>query len=248
MTRSLPLLLAALCTMPASAWADTVPDAVAIDPAVHNVLLDNEHVRVFTARASHGAKSPMHSHPPFVFIGLDTARVRLTQPDGAKVLLDTNPGQVMWMAEPMQHSWELLSGELHVIAVEVKSAQRGEVPSPAPRPADDSVTVHPDVHKVLFENEHVRVFDARASVGATSPVHSHPPSVLVPLAVGRLRAQMPDGSRAILDFNPGQVIWMADGAQHKWEILAGNPHVIVIEPKSAQVRTDKKTENADENG
>jgi quercetin dioxygenase-like cupin family protein len=240
MKPSLPLLLAALSTLPASTLAATVPDAVAVDPAVHNVLLDNEHVRVFTARASHGAKSPMHSHPPFVFIGLDTARVRLTQPDGAKALLDTHPGLVMWMGEPMQHSWELLSGELDVIAVEVKSAQRGETPSPSPRPADDSVAVHPDVHKVLFENDHVRVFDARASVGASSAMHSHPPSVLVPLAAGRLRAQMPDGSRAILDFNPGQVIWMADGAQHKWEILAGDPHVIVVEPKSAQLHSDRK--------
>ncbi len=106
----------------ATAAADTPPDAVAIDPDVHHVLLDNEHVRVFEARATHGATSPMHSHPPFVFISLGTARVKLTLPDGNKVIFDTWPGQVLWMPDGMQHSWELLSGDLRVVAVEVKSA------------------------------------------------------------------------------------------------------------------------------
>lgn len=118
------------CALPATASimclaaaADTPPDAVAIDPDVHHVLIDNAQVRVFEARATHGATSPMHSHPPFVFISLGTARVKLTLPDGKDVIFDTWPGQVLWMPDGMQHSWKLLSGDLRVIAVEVKSAQ-----------------------------------------------------------------------------------------------------------------------------
>jgi aspartokinase-like uncharacterized kinase len=38
-------------------------------------------------------------------------------------MLDTFPGQVLWM-DTAEHSWEILSGDIHVIAVEVKSAQR----------------------------------------------------------------------------------------------------------------------------
>jgi quercetin dioxygenase-like cupin family protein len=116
----LPATALALCT---AAAADPPPDAVAIDPDVHHVLLDNEHVRVFEARASHGATSPMHSHPPLVFISLGTARAKLTLPDGKDVIFDMWPGQVLWMPDGMQHSWELLSGDLRVVAVEVKSAQ-----------------------------------------------------------------------------------------------------------------------------
>jgi hypothetical protein len=117
------LAFAAITLLPAlAAAADQAPDAVAIDPDVHRVLFENEHVRVFEARAAHGATSPMHSHPPFVFVSLGTARVKLTLPDGSETLLDTYPGQVMWMGDVMQHSWELLSGELRVVAVEVKSA------------------------------------------------------------------------------------------------------------------------------
>ena len=57
-----------------SASAQKSPDAVIVDPKVHSVLFENDHVRVFEARASYPAASPMHSHPPFVFIGLDFAR------------------------------------------------------------------------------------------------------------------------------------------------------------------------------
>lgn len=116
-------LPAAASTICMAAAADTPPDAVAIDPDVHHVLVDNAHVRVFEARATHGATSPMHSHPPFVFVSLGTARVKLTLPDGKDVIFDTWPGQVLWMPDGMQHSWKLLSGDLRVIAVEVKSAQ-----------------------------------------------------------------------------------------------------------------------------
>lgn len=236
-TSALPLLvsLALACS---AVLADAPPDAVAIDPAVHRVLFENDHVRVFDARASRGAKSPMHSHPPFVFIGLDTARARLTLPDGSKAFVDTHPGQAIWMGEPLQHSWELLAGELHVIAVEIKSTQKGAAPAAVERRADDSVTVDPNVHRVLFENAHVRVLDARASAGTRSPMHSHPPSVLVPVAKGRARMRSPDGSTQIVDFSPGHAVWMADGAQHQWEMLAGNPHAIIVEPKSAHPREE----------
>ena len=50
-----------------SASAQKAKDAVIVDPKVHNVLFENDHVRVFEARASYPAASPMHSHPPFVF-------------------------------------------------------------------------------------------------------------------------------------------------------------------------------------
>jgi len=89
-----------------SASAQKPQDAVIVDPKVHNVLFENDHVRVFEARASHPASSPMHSHPPFVFIGLETGRVKMRLGDGKPAMLDLNPGQVMWVGDGMEHSWE----------------------------------------------------------------------------------------------------------------------------------------------
>lgn len=228
---ALALMVAVVFALPAA--AQKAPDAVAVDPAVHNVILENEHVRVFDARASRAAKSPMHSHPPFVFIGLDHARVRLTQRDGQRVLLDIYPGQVMWMGETIEHSWELLSGNIHVIAVEIKSALKGTPPPAVKYRADDSVAVSPDVHRVIAENEHVRIFDGRATAGDRSPMHSHPPTLLVMLGHGRGRLTLPDGKTVAVDYTPGQVMWTGEGMQHSWVMLAGDPRVIAIEPKSA---------------
>ena len=219
------------------------PDAVTIDPKVHNVLFENDHVRVFEARASIPVASPMHSHPPLVFIGMETGRVKMGLPDGKKTMFDVYPGQVFWAGDGLVHSWELISGRVRVIAVEVKSALKPPAgPLPAvTRKANDAVTADPDVHNVLLENDHVRVFDGRAAKGRKSPMHSHSPFVFVSLGTARMSLSLPDGKTAIFDTYPGQVIWM-ENAEHSWEILSGEVHVIAVEVKSAvraaRARTD----------
>jgi len=45
--------------------------------------------------------------------------------------------------------------------------------------AKDSTTVDPEVHRVVFENDHVRVIDARAAKGWMSAMHSHPPMLVI---------------------------------------------------------------------
>jgi hypothetical protein len=135
----------------------------------------------------------------------------------------------------MEHSWELLSGKVRVIGVEVKSALKPSAVAltPVSRKASDPVTVDPDVHHVLLENDHVRVFDARATKGRKSPMHSHSPFVFVSLGTARLNLTLPGGKNALLDTYPGQVMWL-DNAEHAWEILSGDLHVIAVEVKAAQ--------------
>lgn len=116
------LVGASFCVGVAATSAQTVPDATVVDPDVHKVALENEHVRVLQALASPGWKSPMHSHPPLLLVSLGTGRVRFTYPDGKKELFDLRPGSLFWI-DGIEHSWELLSGEVNVVAVEVKAAK-----------------------------------------------------------------------------------------------------------------------------
>jgi hypothetical protein len=102
--------------------AQEVKDATIADPDVHQVTLDNDHVRVFRALATAGHKSPMHSHPPMLIVSLGTARMRVTQADGKQQILDLAPGAALWI-DGAVHSWELLAGELNVVGVEVKAAK-----------------------------------------------------------------------------------------------------------------------------
>jgi hypothetical protein len=222
--------------LPIAAVAQLPPDdAVAVDPDVHSVILDNEHLRIFDARASKGTKSPMHTHPPMVLVSIGKTRFRMTAADGKAAIFDLNPGDVRWV-EGARHSWELLAGELHAIGVEIKSAQKdGAPPAPAAEQRKDTaVLADPDVHHVIMENPHVRVFEGRTSHGRTSPMHSHPPTLLVSLDWARMKLTLPDGKSAIHDFSPGQVVWLGEGGMHSWETVAGNTRVIAIEVKSAQ--------------
>jgi mannose-6-phosphate isomerase-like protein (cupin superfamily) len=226
-----------------SASAQKSPDAVSVDPKVHSVLFENDHVRVFEARATYPASSPMHSHPPFVFIGMDNARAKMRLADGKTVFLDVYPGQVLWVGDGMEHSWDLMSGRVRVIAVEVKSARKpvaGALPA-VTRKANDAVAVDPDVHHVLLENDHVRVFDARAGKGRKSPMHSHPGFVFISLGTARLNMTLPDGKNVIFDTYPGQVMWM-DNVEHAWELLSGEVQVIAVEVKSAQRAPKARTD------
>jgi hypothetical protein len=221
-----------LVAVHATAFALPPTDAAAVDPDVHAVVLENDFIRVFDARASRGTKSPMHTHPPMVLVSVGKARLRLTQADGKSSILDLNPGQVRWVPGA-QHAWELIAGELHAIGVEIKSAQTSGVPPASQLKANDAVTVDPAVHHVLFDNPHVRVYEGRASYGRRSPMHSHPPLAVVGIDWLRLKFTQPDGKDTIFDFSPGQVAWLPEGAEHSWEAIAGNGRVIVIEAKAA---------------
>ncbi len=107
----------------ATAVAQKSKDATIVDPDVHQVVLENEYIRVLEARAAPGWKSPMHAHPPLLLISLSSARLKVHTPEGKTQIVDFRPGMVVWRDKPVEHSWELLAGDLHAIAVEVKSAQ-----------------------------------------------------------------------------------------------------------------------------
>jgi hypothetical protein len=117
-----------LCLASWAARAEEIRDGVVADPEAHQVVLENEYVRVFEAMAAPGHKSPMHSHPPILLVSLDDARVKMTLPDGKTQIFDLKPGAVHWFGGGAQHSWELLSGNLHVFGIEIKGAK----PTPPP--------------------------------------------------------------------------------------------------------------------
>jgi hypothetical protein len=100
-------------------------DAVLIDPESHQVILENDHVRVVENLSSVGKTSPMHTHGTMLIVSLDRARLRFTMAGQDPVIFDLHPGQVLWLEDP-DHAWEVLAGQLHVVAVEVKSAAKSD--------------------------------------------------------------------------------------------------------------------------
>jgi quercetin dioxygenase-like cupin family protein len=232
MKRALGLCSLLLLVTASAASTQERRDAVAVDPTHHHVILENDHVRVFEVLAAPGARSPMHTHAPTVVVSLSKARASMTGPDGATVIFDLNPAQVLWL-ENAEHSWNLLSGQVHVIGVEVKAAQRGDTPTVLPQDPRDAVAVDPTHHQVILENDYVRVLEALVAPGAKSPMHTHPPLLAISLSKARLNMTGPDGATVIFDLNPAQVFWI-ENAEHSWEMLSGQAHVIGVEVKSAR--------------
>lgn len=122
MKRSVLLVVAVLTGVSAIAQAQGSKDAVVVDPTHHHVIMENDRVRVFEVLAKPGDTSAMHTHPALVAVSLGTARLRITAPDGKSSILDLHPAQALWM-ENVEHSWELLAGEVHLVAVEVKACK-----------------------------------------------------------------------------------------------------------------------------
>jgi quercetin dioxygenase-like cupin family protein len=238
--RTLLIVAAVLCLdlTAASGQQKEIRDATIADPEVHQVVLENDHVRVFEAMAEPGHKSPMHSHPPMVVMSCDSARMKLTPAGGETQILDLQPGTVLWI-DGTQHSWELFAGSLHAFAVEPKSAQAGaaagaqQAVGAQEHEVPDATVVDPEVHHVVLENDHVRVFEVMAAPGHKSPMHSHPPLVLMSCDSARIKMTPAGGETQIFDAKPGTVLWI-DGLQHSWELFAGNLDGFAVEPKAAQ--------------
>jgi len=96
----------------------------------------------------------------------------------------------------------------------------------------DSTEVDPDGHKVVFENEHLRVLEVRSTAGQQLPMHSHPPRLVVAINGYRIKSTDTSNNEAIIDRRAGEAIWVEHEA-HSAEILIGPTHVIEVEIKSA---------------
>lgn len=102
-------------------------------------------------------------------------------------------------------------------------------------PAQDPVKAAPATHKVLLENEAVRVLDVRVPARAKALMHSHPTGyVEVAITDCRMRFTLPGGKTSETTLHSGDVVW-SDPVTHSVENLGGSEcHVLNIEPKAAQ--------------
>ena len=94
---------------------------------------------------------------------------------------------------------------------------------------NDAVSVEPGVHKVLFENERVRVLDVYLAVGGKTEMHWHPDSVSYVLNGGKMRVTRPDGTVVDVELVAGKVI-PGTNSEHAVENIGNSDiHTIQVE-------------------
>ena len=102
--------------------------------------------------------------------------------------------------------------------------------------AEDPLKVGPDIYKLLFENDRVRVMEIDFKPGAKIAEHSHPDHMLYVTSSGTLRISHPDGKSVDVTPNVGDVLW-TDAETH-WAENIGTTEVKAVivelkEPKPA---------------
>jgi quercetin dioxygenase-like cupin family protein len=179
-------------------------DGVKAAPETHKVIFENEHVRVLQVTIAPHSKEPVHTHcwPSTLYI--QQVGDIIVRDDKEIVLFDARqlkenekqkPPFVLWSPPEGPHSDENRDDSpATLIQVENKVATN-RPQEICPWPGDlDGAKVASETHKVIFENEHVRVLEVIIPPHSKEPVHSHClPSTLYVQQIGEIIVRDPDG-------------------------------------------------------
>jgi quercetin dioxygenase-like cupin family protein len=103
--------------------SDHIDDIVKISPDVHQVLFENDVIRVLEVTVKPGAKVPMHTNPENVNYIVKPGTLRLIEPDGASVDIDLAERQVI-PAPVGRHAVENVGAtEVRTICIELKRSR-----------------------------------------------------------------------------------------------------------------------------
>lgn len=95
---------------------------------------------------------------------------------------------------------------------------------------NDPTVTNPDLYRVLFENERVRVLDYFDQPGDATEPHSHPDSVMVTLSSFRRRLRL-GGNEVDVELPAMQARWL-DAQEHAGTNIGTTPtHTIFVELK-----------------
>lgn len=97
----------------------------------------------------------------------------------------------------------------------------------------DGVIAAPDHHKVLFENDEVRVIETIVAAGDSTPIHTHPKAVMYVVS-GSQFVRKDDTGKAMVDtldegssFEMPSVIWSDGTPPHMIENPAEDDLIVI---------------------
>jgi hypothetical protein len=103
----------------------------------------------------------------------------------------------------------------------------------------DPAETNPDVYKVVFENERVRVLEYIDQPGHRTTLHRHPDSVMHTLSSFRRRL-FADGQEREVDMPAGMTGWLP-AQEHAGENIGDTPtHVLFVELKGSGTESGKR--------
>lgn len=102
--------------------SDHTGDAVTIAPALHEVIFENDRLRVLKVTVKPGDTAEVHWHPENINYILAPGKLRFTKPDGSTVDVDLIDGQVTSSPESSHAVENIGDTEVQTVQVELKEA------------------------------------------------------------------------------------------------------------------------------
>ena len=95
-------------------------DALKVVPEMTNLLLENDHVRVYDVRFKPGQRATMHTHPNHVIYVLNDGKMKITPSKGKPQEIPLKAGQVIWMDATAHIAENTGKTHVHNLIVELK--------------------------------------------------------------------------------------------------------------------------------
>jgi len=90
----------------------------------------------------------------------------------------------------------------------------------------------PETHKVVLDNDQVRMLDVRIPPGQKVAMHSHPPNTVYYMTDCKLSVTSPDGKSQIAEPKAGTAIWRGGETKHAVEnVGTAECHLVQTEMK-----------------
>ena len=200
-------------------------DSIKVDPTHHEVLFENDQVRVVRWVVAAGDTTLFHSHPNNLNICLTDYNGKVTGPGGEISTVEAKAGSLGWRQSAGHAVANLGKNRMEGILVEPKQPA-----SVRPAGSPDPVLFDPEHHTVEFENEYIRVLRERRNPG-TFPLHGHSDVVQVLLTDMNATVTGADGRTETFAGKAGDVRWRS-ATQHRGVVLGQKPvEQIIVEMK-----------------
>lgn len=197
-------------------------DPVKVDGKHYTVMLDNDQVRVLKIHYNPKEKSVMHEHPASVVVFLNNTKVKFTLPDGSTVDSGGKAGDVQFADAGKHLPEDVGTTPVEAVLVELKGGAMN-----SSKVASDPVKVDPAHHKVVFENDRVRVLRIKFKAQDKTKPHDHPNAVAVYLTDVKAKFTLGDGKTREGGGKRGEATWAA-AETHSVQNTAGKPADIIL--------------------
>jgi quercetin dioxygenase-like cupin family protein len=180
-----------------------------------NLLFENDQLRAVEYLIQSGGKLSLQSHAPYIFFCVNPIVATLRFKDGRRVSASFKVDDFRWYENPIIEVANRGESEARFLIIELKK------PSPTNHgdvPADDGTKLAPDVYRLLYQNDRVRVIRVGTKPGRKTPMHSHPGSAFrYSMANTKVRFTMPDGTTRELESTAGVARWTELATRHAHE-------------------------------